>query len=443
MNTRTMHGEHRTPDQVAEAASFWDARLRSPNCTDEDRATFTAWREADPAHRAAFERLQAVITTLRAEMGRADVRALRDAALRAVNRRRQMFLAIAASAALLTFAVLLWSALPDSMRQGSWSRVASIASTLRGLATPAVNHYATGIGQQSTITLADGSTVELDAKSQINVGSEDARRTVELVSGQALFRVTKNPNRPFIVRAANRQVVALGTAFDVRLDARSVRVTLLEGKVRVDSREAREPVKPLDQEFDHGSRQVSQKGVYRHDEHSSTTETLLRGYRGGPNANNRETPDSKKDSSGTAVFLAPGQQLIARLPFTHDREAREGKEEVRTAGSAVGGINFGEAVNASEGGEGVSVRNIDVDKVTAWRTGRVFLEDLDLPEAIAEMNRYSAIQITVTDPALMHLRVNGMFRAGQQGAFAQALQDYFPIRAERHSETQIVLTARK
>ena len=50
----------RTPD---EAAAWWDSRLRSPLCTQVDRAAFAAWCEA-PANAAAFERLQSGVAAL-------------------------------------------------------------------------------------------------------------------------------------------------------------------------------------------------------------------------------------------------------------------------------------------------------------------------------------------------------------------------------------------
>ena len=53
--------EAASPD---EAAAFWDSRLRSPLCAEEDRAAFAAWREREPANAAAFERLQGGIGAL-------------------------------------------------------------------------------------------------------------------------------------------------------------------------------------------------------------------------------------------------------------------------------------------------------------------------------------------------------------------------------------------
>jgi hypothetical protein len=64
-------------------------------------------------------------------------------------------------------------------------------------------------------------------------------------------------------------------------------------------------------------------------------------------------------------------------------------------------------------GEDALVRTIDVGKVTGWRDGRIYLEDLALTDAAAEMNRHSPVQISVDDPQIAQLRVNGMFRAGE------------------------------
>jgi transmembrane sensor len=89
------------------------------------------------------------------------------------------------------------------------------------------------------------------------------------------------------------------------------------------------------------------------------------------------------------------------------------------------------------------VRDIDIAKVTGWRDGRVFLEDLSLGDAVAEMNKHSAVQIVLSDPSLDRLRVNGMFRAGEQEAFVTALESYFPIKAESRGDNEIALSARR
>mgnify|MGYP000343872227 CR=1 FL=1 len=64
---------------------------------------------------------------------------------------------------------------------------------------------------------------------------EGKTRTVYL-AGEATFKVVKNPKKPFIVRAGNMDVTALGTEFNVKayLEDELLIASLIEGKVRVD-----------------------------------------------------------------------------------------------------------------------------------------------------------------------------------------------------------------
>ena len=93
--------------------------------------------------------------------------------------------------------------------------------------------YATRIGEQRTVTLTDGSTVVLNADTQIKVRFTDATRVVDLVTGQALFHVAKNPSRPFIVVSGEARVRAVGTQFDVYQKTGGTVVTVVEGRVAV------------------------------------------------------------------------------------------------------------------------------------------------------------------------------------------------------------------
>ena len=91
--------------------------------------------------------------------------------------------------------------------------------------------YSTGIGEQRTIALPDGSTVELNARSSLRVHLTDRQRDVALLEGQALFRVAKDAQRPFVVRAGDAQVRAVGTEFDVYRKESETVVTVVEGRV--------------------------------------------------------------------------------------------------------------------------------------------------------------------------------------------------------------------
>ena len=365
--------ESRISDQVAEEAGQWDARVRSPDCASADRTRFAEWRDASPEHREAFERLQTVLTTLRRNLVRAEVRAIRDESLRAEKSSSPSKRTFAAAAAIatLTVATALWTTLPDRFQRAPLRESLAMTESLLGWQRSDI--YETDVGQRSISTLQDGSSVELDARTRVKVVLSERARNVELVYGQALFHVAHDAKRPFIVRAADREITALGTQFDVRLDGTSVRVTLIEGKVKVSG-----------------------------------------------------------EPSQNAAYLMPGQQLIARIPGSHGKMV--GNFATHSSGSQ-------RDFTASDGD--ALVRDVDIGKVTGWRDGRIFLEDLSLAEAVAEMNRHSPVQISVADPEIASLRVNGMFRAGEPQAFVAALEQYFPIVARHYGDTQIELTRRR
>jgi transmembrane sensor len=95
------------------------------------------------------------------------------------------------------------------------------------------SHYTTNIGEQRTITLEDGSTLELGARSSVRVHFSQEQRDVNLLSGQALFSVAKDPSRPFTVSTENTRVRAIGTQFDVHRRSSGTTVTVFEGRVAV------------------------------------------------------------------------------------------------------------------------------------------------------------------------------------------------------------------
>lgn len=94
--------------------------------------------------------------------------------------------------------------------------------------------YETEVGEQRSITLADGSRVDLNSQSRIRIRFSDTERAVDLQYGQGLFSVAKDPNRPFVVRSDTTSVRAVGTQFDVYRKPTGTTVTVLEGKVEVD-----------------------------------------------------------------------------------------------------------------------------------------------------------------------------------------------------------------
>jgi transmembrane sensor len=95
--------------------------------------------------------------------------------------------------------------------------------------------YSTRAGERRVVTLADGSQVALDSRSELKVRYSAHARELTLTSGQARFDVAHDIERPFSVTADGHKVIATGTSFNVDLFGPSVLVTLIEGHVVVSS----------------------------------------------------------------------------------------------------------------------------------------------------------------------------------------------------------------
>lgn len=136
-----------------------------------------------------------------------------------------------------------------------WPRVAmgglaAAAAVMLGLITvpselwkPAP-HYQTGLAETRIVTLPDGSSVTLGARSSIKIRFSERERRVLLTGGEAFFDVVHNSARPFLVEAGNSVITDIGTKFDVNLSRGTVRVSVLEGLVTVARADEHKSVKP-------------------------------------------------------------------------------------------------------------------------------------------------------------------------------------------------------
>jgi transmembrane sensor len=105
---------------------------------------------------------------------------------------------------------------------------------------PNGERYATPVGGLASVPMPDGSNVTLNTDSQIRIALTDTERRVELGHGEAFFEVSKDPKRPFVVRAGDKRVIAVGTKFSVRREGDDIEIVVTEGKVRVEDGAARQ-----------------------------------------------------------------------------------------------------------------------------------------------------------------------------------------------------------
>ena len=97
------------------------------------------------------------------------------------------------------------------------------------------------------VTLSDGTRVMLNANSTLEYPAsfDDAEVREVRLKGEAHFEVTKNPHRPFVVKAGKMQTQVLGTIFDVKAYRKDAsKVTLMQGKVKVSNADTEVEMRP-------------------------------------------------------------------------------------------------------------------------------------------------------------------------------------------------------
>lgn len=212
----------RVDDSAIEtAAAAWLA-ARDVGLTPEQAADFKRWRAADPRHEAAVAMLEQtrevleqmpILRTDPALNRRMEQLGRLEPASSKVIRFPRMVAVASALAACLTIALALWMMRPD----GSVFEAA----------------YATAADGFQRVVLPDDSQIELHANTRVQVKFSRAQRQLTLADGEAHFTVAKDPARPFVVKAGNVGVRAIGTAFNVRLSPADVEVLVTEGRVHV------------------------------------------------------------------------------------------------------------------------------------------------------------------------------------------------------------------
>lgn len=196
----------RSDDLLAEAAD-WVVRLEGKP-DDTEALVFDAWLEASSDHAQAFD---AVLRTAHGFVRHRDQ---------------------------------LASLKPERAAHSRWGRWAILAGGAAAAAAIAVavtpqimgaqtQVYETARGEHRQISLADGTSLHLSGATRLSVRLKGNSRNVVLDSGEAVFDVAHDVNRPFFVAAGDRTVRVVGTQFDVRRLSGKISVTVARGAVEV------------------------------------------------------------------------------------------------------------------------------------------------------------------------------------------------------------------
>lgn len=199
------------PASIRRQAAEWLVRL--DHQTDaETRQAFAEWLALDPQHASAIARLQRHLEPLQTLPAQPATATLRRAAR---NQRHGRNIASLALLAMIGASTLLGS---YSMQQGLMFADLHTAS-----------------GERQHQRLADGSQIDLDSDSAVDLDFNPQQRRVKLLRGEILVEVAKDPTRPFHVVTAQGSIRALGTRFLVEQLDDATQVTMLESATRIEA----------------------------------------------------------------------------------------------------------------------------------------------------------------------------------------------------------------
>ena len=198
-------------DSTIDQAAAWVARLRAPDVSSVDRGQFAEWLACSKSHGEAFDQM----LDLWQDLGAAGVMPLQipDIGSRASASNAWSWRGLAATTATLIIAVL--------------------AVLYQGPDPVSVDIYRTAIGGQARHQLADGSQLDLNTNTELEVRLSTSRRQINITRGEAYFTVASDRTRPFTTACGPTTAIAVGTAFNVRCEDDRTEVTVTDGVVRV------------------------------------------------------------------------------------------------------------------------------------------------------------------------------------------------------------------
>ena len=148
---------------------------------------------------------------------------------------------------------------------------------------------------------------------------------------------------------------------------------------------------------------------------------------------------------GTAFAVHLTEKGLVDVRVTKGRveiAARAGADPVSRGAKSLGILSagqdvlFGQKIERAE-----TVSDVELDRKLAWRQGQLIYSGQPLADVLADIGRYSDIQIELADPALRDLPVGGAFSVNQTDAIFAALENNFGVHAEWLDARHVRLTS--
>ena len=217
------------------------------------------------------------------------------------------------------------------------------------VASQEISRVMTPLGSRSQVELSDGTLVSLNAGSSLRYSNSFGRENREVwLEGEGYFMVVKNTAIPFIVRAKDVTIQALGTEFNVKAypEEKTVQTTLVNGLVS-----------------------IRQTNTSVH-----TKEIMLK-------------PKQTVTIYEPAEIINPVKDKMAQP--TTNRTPDRIAEKMTTDNTEL-------------------KDNINIEQYTSWKDARWVIESEPLDELAVKLQRRYDVQIMITDDALKKYPFNGI-----------------------------------
>lgn len=357
---------HQFPDRQAieEEAITWLIKLDGDDSLSADELTsLKEWMQRSPVHNDELRSLAVfwsdhILTELAVPLGKP-----------ARPQASGLFARLFAPLAELN---RLWKTLP--LLGVLMITVWSFTSTHMGQ-TSSNGFYSTAVGQQQSTTLADGSIVQLNTNTQIEIEYTHQSRNIRLLQGEAHFTVAKDKQRPFNVFAGEGRIQAIGTAFSVYLKDEGIDITVTEGLVELASFQNRMP----------GKNHIA----------GTSSEAF-----------------AKKLGS-----LSAGQSTIIRHLDSQNPVVQTQLDPIKT------------------------IDQKELNSRLSWRRGLLTFTGEPLYTVVAEISRYTTLDIEIVDPQVRAIKIGGQFPAGETEVMLEVLENNFGLKVTRLGYGRVRLTA--
>ena len=196
--------------RVLDAAIAWQLSLDSGDGSAAAQAAFATWLANDEEHARAWRQLGMLDQRFSAASGPARAALLQSR--EGIRQRLRKFGSGLASIALVCGLALF-----------AGERYVPIHYWLAD--------QRTATGEQRTLELADGTRINLNTHSAIDVRFDEKRRLIVLQAGEILVETGHNDARPFYVQTRDGSLRALGTRFIVKREDHATRLSVLQSAV--------------------------------------------------------------------------------------------------------------------------------------------------------------------------------------------------------------------